>query len=548
MDDYEDFIEENIGLELVNCTKETTIKVNTYLIVTRYLSSRTSDRRLYITLGCERGGTNKPRKKPVVDDEEKEVQVKRQGPYRTKKCGCLFKLKGEQMAMCENWCYLQIDCLGIQHATVGSGRDDPDWKLNALKTKWKSRPNFLHYLFNNWLNPFAHKFVRCWTKSHMHFGVETTNRTESEHSVLKLWLSTCYGDLDTVFLNIDSLIKGQIEDIKASLEFSKTKEKNNVKSNHIFYIDMDSEMRSYTDLLHQISTGLISKVREMHRLVKGVLNSVLPEDPGVTLTSPPETAVTKGRKKTNSKKKRQIQKSSGSGFGFGTGTGSRSWPGSGSGSGSHRRGRPPRAPRERGRGRNHGRSSLSTVINASPCSTFPCTNAFSAFIYPFISYWKNVIGDENCGNWVVADFVFGDEHQWPKVHRRMLYELEHSTNLYVNLVGSKVRVNELVHSNIGQWMNLYLNAFNLCVMPIAQLGSMTVLPLYSYLDCPGGTLVIGLLKEQRHFIQLQLNDMCPIPPLHIQWIHHRSEWVSNWTDSYQYRIADLNARVPRNIK
>ncbi|KAI5666182.1 hypothetical protein M9H77_16035 [Catharanthus roseus] len=51
----------------------------------------------------------------------------------------------------------------------------------------------------------------------------TTNRAESEHSVLKLWLSTCHGDLDTVFLNIDSLIEGQIADIKASLEFSRTK-------------------------------------------------------------------------------------------------------------------------------------------------------------------------------------------------------------------------------------------------------------------------------------------------------------------------------------
>ncbi|KAI5678914.1 hypothetical protein M9H77_09864 [Catharanthus roseus] len=34
-------------------------------------------------------------------------------------------------------------------------------KLDALKTKWKSRPDFLHYLFNNWLNLLAHKFVRC---------------------------------------------------------------------------------------------------------------------------------------------------------------------------------------------------------------------------------------------------------------------------------------------------------------------------------------------------------------------------------------------------
>ncbi|KAI5663125.1 hypothetical protein M9H77_22448 [Catharanthus roseus] len=137
MDHYEKFVEENIGLEnsvdlstfekflepeeyvdhghlfatdrifnskleLVNWAKEAAIKVNTYLIVTRYLRSRTSDRRPYITLGCERGGANKPKKKPVVDDEE-EVQVKRWGPYGTKKCGCPFILKGEQMVMCENW-------------------------------------------------------------------------------------------------------------------------------------------------------------------------------------------------------------------------------------------------------------------------------------------------------------------------------------------------------------------------------------------------------------------------------------------------------------
>ncbi|KAI5683436.1 hypothetical protein M9H77_04664 [Catharanthus roseus] len=107
---------------------------------------------------------------------------------------------------------------------------------------------------------------------------------------------------------------------------------------------MDSEMRSLTDLLHQISTGLISKVREMHRLAKGVLNPVLPKDPGATLTSPPEVAVTKWRKKTDSTKRdkshwehmsiahRKLQKSSGSVSGSGTGSGS--FPGSGSVSGS----------------------------------------------------------------------------------------------------------------------------------------------------------------------------------------------------------------------
>ncbi|KAI5654367.1 hypothetical protein M9H77_31554 [Catharanthus roseus] len=83
-------------------------------------------------------------------------------------------------------------------------------KLEVLKTRWRTRPDFLHYLFSTWLNPFAHKFCRVWTSQVLHFGVETTNRAESEHSVLKLWLSTCHSDLDTVLLNIDSLIQAQV--------------------------------------------------------------------------------------------------------------------------------------------------------------------------------------------------------------------------------------------------------------------------------------------------------------------------------------------------
>ncbi|KAI5664485.1 hypothetical protein M9H77_23808 [Catharanthus roseus] len=227
---------------------------------------------------------------------------------------------------------------------------------------------------------------------------------------------------------------------------------------------MDSEIRSVTDLLHQISTGPVSKVREMHHLAKGVLSSGLPKDSGVALTSPPEVAVTRGRKKTNSTKRdkshwehgsiahQKIQKSSGSSSGSGSGSGSDS------GSGSRRRGRLPRAPRGRGKGRARGRSSLSSVVDPYPCSIFPYTNAFPAFIYPFISNWKNIVGDGNCG---YRDGPVPLEH-W----------LETPDSFYI-----------------------IANASNLCVVLIAQLGSTIVLPLYSYSDRPGGTLVIGLLTE-----------------------------------------------------
>ncbi|KAI5671519.1 hypothetical protein M9H77_11883 [Catharanthus roseus] len=110
-----------------------------------------------------------------------------------------------------------------------------------------------------------------------------------------------------------------------------------------------------------------SKVRETHRLAKGVLSPVLPK----------------------------IQSSSSS-----------SGSSSDSGSGSCGRGRPPRAPTGTGRGSSSGQSSLSSVIDPSPYSTFPY-NTFPGFVYPFIENWKNMNGDRNCGYWVVADCVQG---------------------------------------------------------------------------------------------------------------------------------------------
>ncbi|KAI5672151.1 hypothetical protein M9H77_12515 [Catharanthus roseus] len=88
--------------ELVDWAKQTAMKVNTYLIVNRYQKSRTSDRRPYVTLACKRGGSVRKKWKQIVTDVEEEVPIKRQGPYRTKKCQCPFKLKGEQMATIEN--------------------------------------------------------------------------------------------------------------------------------------------------------------------------------------------------------------------------------------------------------------------------------------------------------------------------------------------------------------------------------------------------------------------------------------------------------------
>ncbi|KAI5653685.1 hypothetical protein M9H77_30872 [Catharanthus roseus] len=59
-------------------------------------------------------------------------------------------------------------------------------------------------------------------------------------------------------------------------------------------------------------------------------------------------------------------------------------------------------------------------------------------------------------------------------------------------------------------------------------GSTTVLHLVSNMDGNAGTIFIGFIEEQQHFIQLHLRDGCPLPPLQVQWEYHRDVRVSGW--------------------
>ncbi|KAI5668789.1 hypothetical protein M9H77_18642 [Catharanthus roseus] len=268
--------------------------------------------------------------------------------------------------------------------------------------------------------------------------------------------------------------------------------------------DMESKMRDLTSLLQEISTGPISNVQEVRRLIKGVIHPVLPDDLCQPLLTPPETTITKGRWKMNSTKRdkshweyvsishRKIGKSRGSGSEFGSGSGS------GSNHSPRGRGRPPRSVRSRGRGRSSGRSSLSTIVSPdSPTVPFPFKNAFPGFMYQFIQNWKNVVGDGNCGFRIVSNFLFRDKNHWVEIRRIMSYDLRHRMHR--------------VQRPPEYWMNtpdhLYViaNTFNLCVVFLAR--STTVLPLVSNMNEPARTIFIGLIEELQHFIQM--DAFCP---------------------------------------
>ncbi|KAI5682029.1 hypothetical protein M9H77_03257 [Catharanthus roseus] len=294
--------------------------------------------------------------------------------------------------------------------------------------------------------------------------------------------------------------------------------------------DMESKKRDLTSLLQEISTAPISNVREVRRVIKGVIH-----------------LVDKFHWKYVSIAHKKIGESSVSGSGSGSDSGS----GSGSNPSPHGRGRPPRSDRGRRRGRSSGRSSLSSVVSSdSPPVLFPFNNAFPRFMYQFIQNWKNVVGDGNCGFRVVSNFLFGNKNHWVEIHRRMSYDLWYRMNIYEQLFSSVETVTELIMKTNWKegsappeyWMDtpdhLYIiaNTFNLCIVFLARSKSTIVLPLVSNMDGSAGTIFIELIEELQHFIQLV--DGCPLPPLPVQWEYHRDIRVSGWAAPYRNRMAD----------
>ncbi|KAI5653232.1 hypothetical protein M9H77_30419 [Catharanthus roseus] len=110
----------------------------------------------------------------------------------------------------------------------------------------------------------------------------------------------------------------------------------------------------------------------MRRLVKGVLNPVLFEDPGVTLTTATEVVVMKRQKKMNSTKRDKYKSQAVMVLDL-------------------------------------GRGQIKVLVRV-PVGEGDRLELLGVGVEG-AAMAENVIGDGNCGYQVVVDFVFGDEHQ-----------------------------------------------------------------------------------------------------------------------------------------
>lgn len=94
---------------------------------------------------------------------------------------------------------------------------DYDSAVHMMKDSWRSFPAVISYVEETWL---IHKemFVDAWTNKVLHFGNTTTCRVESAHAMLKQWLNTSTGALDSVWSKVNKAIESQLTQIRFTLE------------------------------------------------------------------------------------------------------------------------------------------------------------------------------------------------------------------------------------------------------------------------------------------------------------------------------------------
>lgn len=73
----------------------------------------------------------------------------------------------------------------------------------------------LTYVTRTWL-PRKERFVKAWTKQHLHFGNVVASKAEGAHSILQKHLEVCRGILYKAQKKIYLVIEIQFHDVKTS--------------------------------------------------------------------------------------------------------------------------------------------------------------------------------------------------------------------------------------------------------------------------------------------------------------------------------------------
>ncbi|XP_058180055.1 uncharacterized protein LOC131298592 [Rhododendron vialii] len=107
------------------------------------------------------------------------------------------------------------------HSLINSSTPSSfEHKWQAMCDDFRQFPYVITYLWQTWLRPYKERFVSAWTDTCMHLGSNSSQRAESAHARLKLYLGDTMSSLQTSFDKIEKMLKNQFGEIKKLFEKS----------------------------------------------------------------------------------------------------------------------------------------------------------------------------------------------------------------------------------------------------------------------------------------------------------------------------------------
>ncbi|XP_021770738.1 uncharacterized protein LOC110734920 [Chenopodium quinoa] len=287
--------------------------------------------------------------------------------------------------------------------------------VDTMKARWASYPAVITYVERTWL---CHKikFVTFWMNQVLHFGSTSSCRVESQHStVVKTWFESSTSSLDTVWAREHCHIGNQIIAIRNGLEASRSKIGEKYRQLPLSRIN-----GKIHDLL-VAQSGLY--IRQIHPFWKTLVigdgvdilvfvndsteeaaHFSFPEELHPDHTNLEEPHVkhnVRGRRRNNDTRRDPCY--------F-----------------------------EHVNRRNTQRGTQQTCTTSEDqCDISQCRHLhlLPGPMLPYITAWKDIIGDGNCGFRCVADFFFGDQAQWFTAREIIANEVAAHPMLYERIYG-----------------------------------------------------------------------------------------------------------------
>ncbi|XP_021728427.1 uncharacterized protein LOC110695509 [Chenopodium quinoa] len=471
--------------------------------------------------------------------------------------------------------------------------EDYEAAVEMMKLKWASYPKVIEYVERTWL---CHKtkFVTFWTNQVLHFGNTSTCRVESQHSAVKMWFDSLTSSLDTVWARVHCHIGNQIIAIRNDLEASRSKigqkyrqlplsRINGKVSQHCLKI-LDKETKRMRDLSYHVYERCGCALRVTHGLPCACqIHESLARETGLY-----------------SRQIHQFWKT----LVIGNGNDGTTFGNDATEDATHFRNlmdevlgsdnavlrnvtriieeelhpdhdnlqEPHINHRVRGRQRNNGtrrdRSYFEHAIRRNSHSgqrqeedESDITQSWYRHLIlgpmlPFITGWKDVIGDGNCDFRCVAEFFFGDQGRWYDARETIANEVLGYPSPYERIYGlGRLQINvEHIRWDggavdarhwmvaiqdlfpIATWFNAMVIILGVGTVPTCLYPCLTILPLRARrgVTAPQREFVIATISAS-HFILLELAPDSPLPPIAGWWTENHEPSVEGWDHRYVAR-------------